>query len=149
EVAFAAERFLRALPFGKRVVVVEDESLVMEEVDHQAKIVGGGEPRPLAPAGIEVLVASVERQRKETLRAPLETVPAPVAHLDRRAAVAREHVDHFLEHVPLRRALCARREIEDEDRDEVAAALQVCNGTLDAEARPRRRWDLNEVDAEI
>src|SRR5439155_20096671 len=110
EIALAAERLLRAFPFGKLVVVGEDESLVVKQIEHQAEMVGGGEPRALAAAGIEMLVATVERQREQALRPPFEAVLAAIARLYRGAAVAGERVDHLLEHVFLRRGLRARRE---------------------------------------
>src|SRR5581483_12474364 len=75
--------------------VVEDERLVVEEVHHDREIVRRREPRALAAARVEVAVAGVQRQREQALRAPFERVLAAVGGLDRRAAVAREDVDHF------------------------------------------------------
>src|SRR5216684_1926530 len=64
ELAFAAEIFRRPLAFGKVVAVVEHEGFVVEEVEYEREIVGRGEPRALATARIEVLIAGVERQRE-------------------------------------------------------------------------------------
>src|SRR5262245_66362779 len=49
----------------------------------------------------------------------------------------------------LRRGLRAGREVNDEDRDEVTAALEVRNRAVDAEARPRRGRNREQIDAEI
>jgi hypothetical protein len=64
ELAFAAEIFRRPLAFGKVVAVVEHEGFVVEEVEYEREIVGRGEPRALATARIEVLIAGIERQRE-------------------------------------------------------------------------------------
>ena len=78
ELAFAAEIFRRALPLGEFVAVVEYEGFVVEQVEHQREIVGRGEPRALAAARIEVLIAGVERQREQALGPPFEAVLAAV-----------------------------------------------------------------------
>src|SRR5262249_37230071 len=78
-----------------------------------------------------------------------EAVLAAVRRLDRGAAVAGEDVDDLLVEMFLRRGLRARAEIEHEDRNEVAAALEMGDGTLDAEARPWRGRDCEQIDAEI
>jgi hypothetical protein len=83
------------------------------------------------------------------LGTPFETVLASVAHFHGRAAVAGEHVDHFLKHVLLRRGLRGGREIEHEDRDEVAAALEVGDAALDPQTWPRCGRHLEEIDAEV
>src|SRR6516162_7905646 len=49
----------------------------------------------------------------------------------------------------LRRRLRAGGELEHEDRDEIAASLEVYEGAVDPEAGPRRGRDLEQVDAEI
>ena len=67
------------------------------------EIVGRGEPRALAPARIEVLVAGVERQREQALGSPFEAVLAAVRRLDGGAAVACEYVDDLFEQMLLRR----------------------------------------------
>src|SRR5205085_5273847 len=69
--------------------------------------------------------------------------------LDRRAAVARQHVDDFFIEVLLRRTPPGRWKIEHEYGYEVAAALEIGNGAVDAEARPGPGLDLEEIDAEI
>ena len=135
--------------FGKGVAVVEYEGFVVKQVEHEREIVGGGKARALAPARIEVLVAGVERQREQALGSPFEAVLAAVAGLDRGVAVTGQHVDDLFEQMLLRRRLRARCEIEHEDRDEVAAALEVHEAAIDAEARPRRGRDREQVDAEI
>ncbi len=103
----------------------------------------------LLAAGIEMLVAGVERQREQALRPPLERVLAAVARFHGGAAVAFEHIDHFLEKMFLRRGLCPGLEVEHEDRDEVAAALEIDDAALDAETRPMRGRALEEIDAEV
>src|SRR6187200_135480 len=50
EVALAAEEALRALAFRKFIGVLEDEALVVEQIEHHAEVVGGGEARALAAA---------------------------------------------------------------------------------------------------
>src|SRR5262249_36114326 len=112
-------------------------------------VIGGGEACPLAAAGVEVLVAGIERQREQALRSPLEAVLAAVAGLDRGAAIAGEDVHNLLEQVALRLALGARRWVEHEDRDEVAAPLEVDDAAFDPEARPPLRRYLDEIDTEI
>ena len=104
----------RTLPLGELILVVENECLVVEQVELEAKVVHGGEPRVLAATGIEVLVARVERQREQALGTPFEAVLAAVAGLDGGAAIARKHVDNLFVEVLLRRGLRARFEIEHE-----------------------------------
>ena len=121
----------------------------MEQIEHQREIVGGGEPRAFAAAGIEVLIAGVQWQREQALGAPFETVLASVARLDRGVAMPGEYVNDLLEEMFLRRRLGAGGEVEDEDRDEVAATLEVNEAAVDPEARPRRGRHLEQIDAEI
>src|SRR5262249_18610691 len=85
----------------------------------------------------------------QALGAPFEAMLAPVARLDRGAAVAGEDVHDLLVKMLLRRGLGARGEVEHKDRDKVAAALEVRNRAVDAEARPARGRDRQEIDAEI
>src|SRR5205807_3834654 len=103
----------------------EYEGLVVKQVEHHCEIVGGGEARPLAAARIEVLVTGVERQREQAFGAPFEAVLAAVARLDCGVAVTGEHIDDFFEKVLLRRGFSARHEVEHEDRDEIAATLEM------------------------
>jgi hypothetical protein len=72
-----------------------------------------------------------------------------VARFDGGVAVAGEHVHHLFEQMLLRRRFRARREVEHENRDEVAAPLEVDEPALNAEARPRRGRHRQQVDAEI
>src|SRR5215204_3901522 len=74
---------------------------------------------------------------------------AAVARFHGGRAVARQHIDHFLEKMFLRRCLRPGLEVEHEDRDEVAATLEVDDAALDAEARPMSSRALQEVDAEV
>src|SRR5262249_28067042 len=149
ELALPAEEALRALTLRELIGVLEDEALVVEQVEYHAEVIGGGEARPLAATRVEMLVAGIERQREQALRSPFEAVLAAVAGLDRGAAVAGQNVDDLLEQVALRLALGTRREVEHEDRDEVAAPLEVDDAAFDPEARPPLRRHLDEVDAEI
>src|SRR4029078_9558107 len=149
ELDFSAELFGRSLALGKGVAVVEYEGFVVKQVEHEREIVGGGKARALTPARIEVLIAGVERQGEQALGSPFEAVLAAVAGLDRGVAVTGQHVDDLFEQMLLRRRLRARREIEHEDRDKIAAALEVDEAAIHAEARPRRGRDREQVDAEI
>ena len=149
ELAFAAEIFGRALPFRKIKGVGEHEGFAVEEIEHHGEIVGRGEPRALAAARIEVLIAGVERQSEEALRAPFETVLAPVARLDGRIAVPGEHVHDLLEQVLLRRGFCPRSKIKHEDRHEVAATLEVDDPAIRVEPRPGRGRYGAEIDPEV
>jgi hypothetical protein len=103
----------------------------------------------LLAAGIEVLVAGIKGQREQALWPPLERMLAAVARFHGGAAVARQHIDHFLEHMLLRGSLRPGLEVEHEDRDEVAATLEVDDAALDAEAGPMSGRALQEVDAEV
>src|SRR5690242_5594287 len=67
EVALPAEETLCALPLRELVGVLKDEALVVEQVEHHAEIVGGGEARALPAAGVEMLVPGIERQREQAL----------------------------------------------------------------------------------
>src|SRR5207244_3953733 len=91
----------------------------------------------------------IQRQCEQTLRPPFETVLASVRGFDRGRAVPGEHVHDLLEEMLLRGRLRPRFKIEQKDRDEIAAAFQVRNAAIDAEARPGRGWHLDEVDAKI
>ena len=104
--------------------VGEHEGFAVKEIEHHGEIVGRGEPRALAAARVQVLIAGVERQSEEALRAPFETVLAPVARLDGRIAVPGEHVHDLLEQVLLRRGFCPRSKIEHEDRHESPRPLR-------------------------
>ena len=138
EIALAGEEAGRALPIDERGAVVEHERLVVEQVEHGRQVVGRAQPRALAAAGIEMLVAAVERQREQALRPPFEAMLPAIAGLDHGAAVAGQHVHHLLVDVLLRIGLAARRKVEHEHGDEVAAALQMYDAAIGAHARPRR-----------
>src|SRR6185436_15227485 len=86
---------------------------------------------------------------EQALGAPFKAVLATVARLDRGAAITRENVHDLLVEVLLRRGLRTGPKVEHEDRDEVAAALQVRDSAIDAEARPGRGRGCEQVDAEI
>src|SRR4051794_21956477 len=149
EFAFTAEMVGRALPLGKVILVVEDEAFVVEQVELQTEVVHGSQTRMLAAAGVEVLIAGVERQREQALWAPLETVLAAVAGLDRGAAVAGEHVHDLLVEMLLRGSLRAGLEIEHEHRDEVTTPLKVGDAAVNAETRPWTGRNLEKVDPKV
>src|SRR5437763_5879547 len=149
ELAFAAEMRGRSLPFRELEWIVENERLVVEEVELQAEIIDRCQAGTLPAAGVEMLVAGIERQREQALWSPFEAVLASIAGLDRRAAVARQHVDDFFIEVLLRRAPPGRWKIQHEDGYEVAAALEMGDGAVDAEPRPRPGLALQGIDAEI
>jgi hypothetical protein len=111
ELAFAAEIFGRALAFRKIAVVIEHKGFVVEEIEHERQIVGRGEPRAIASARVEVLIARIERQREQALGAPFEAVFAAVTRFDGRIAVPGQHVDDLFEEMLLRRGLCAGCEV--------------------------------------
>src|SRR2546421_10330344 len=96
-----------------------------------------------------MLIARIERKRKEAARSPLETVLAPVMGFDRRRAVTIENVDDSLEQMTLRRGRSPRSDIEHEQRHEIAASLQVNGRAVGAEPRPWSRAHRKQVDSEI
>jgi hypothetical protein len=51
--------------------------------------------------------------------------------------------------VALRRRLGARGKVKNEYRDKIAAALEMHQGAIDAEARPGRCRDRAKIDAEV
>src|SRR5262249_34704918 len=99
----------------------------------------------------EVPVFCVERNGKEAARAPLEAALLAVGELELRAARAFEHVVDVLVKVALRRGRAAGQDVDHEHVGEVAAALEVHGGALDAVAvaRPRPRQHNVKVDAEV
>ncbi len=130
EIALAAEEARAALTLREFAGVFEDEGLVAKKVEKQRQIGRHGKARALPAAAVEMAIARIERQGEEALRTPFETVGPTVARLDRRAAVAREHVDDLLVEMPLRRGLGASGEVDDEDGDEIAASLDVDDSAL-------------------
>ena len=87
-------------PAARRIhTIVKYEASLWNRLSIKRQIVGGGDARTFAPAGIEMLVAGVQRQGEKTLGSPLETMLAAVTGLDGGAAVARKDIDHLLEHV--------------------------------------------------
>ena len=71
----------------------------------------------------------------------------PSAEFELRAAGAFEDVHDFFVEVPLRCGGAAGRDIEYEHVGEVAAALEVAGGSLDAEAWPERGFDREQIDS--
>ena len=149
EVALAAEVPGGAFALREPERVGEDEVGVVKQVHHHRQVVRRREPDRFKAAAVEVLVARVQRQREQALRPPLEGMGGALVGLDRGSAVARQHVHHLLEEVLLGLGLAARRDVQHEHRDEVAAPLEVDDGAARAEPRPRRGLDCQKVDAEI
>ncbi len=122
-------------PAVKHVSIVENEIVIVELIHHRREIVGGNEPCALRPGSVEVPVRYIERQREQAVRTPFERTSFAF-EFDLGAAVAGQHVDHFLIEMPLRSRLSAGRQVDDKDRHEVAAALEVNEGRGDIHARP-------------
>ncbi len=123
EVTLALEIALLALAIMELEAVVEDESGVVEQVQHDRQVCGGRQARPFLSAAVEVLIAAVERQGEEAVRPPLEAMAPPVVGFDHGVAVAGQDVDDLFEEVALRLGAAARSQVQDQDRDEVAASL--------------------------
>ena len=149
ELALAAEVTGGAFALGEAQRVFEDETLVVEQVQHDAEVVDRGEARGLGARAVEVLVMGVERQGEEALGAPLEAVLLAVMGLDRGAAMAREDVDHLFEEMALRRGLAAGCDIDDEYGDEIAPPLEVHQRAIGIEPGPGLGLDLQKIDAQL
>ena len=147
QVAFAA--VVAALARALREVEgrLEDEFLVVEGVHHQRQVGGGDEQGALAAAGVEVAMLGVQRNGEEALGAPFEAALRAVSHFDLGRAGALQHVIDVLIEMALGLGGAARRQVQQEHVAEVAAALQMHGGALDAKARPHLRLDREEVDA--
>jgi hypothetical protein len=147
EIAFAGIILVLAGAVGEVEVGVEDEFGAVERVHHQRQVGGRHDQRALAPASVEMPVLGVERNREQAARAPFEAALAAVAELELRAARPLEDVNDLLVEMPLRRGGGAGRNVDQEHVGEVAAALEMHRGAVDAVARPRRGCDGEEIDA--
>ena len=149
EVPFAGEIVVVPLALGKSRVVGEDEVFVAEHVHHHRQVVGGRKARPGAAGAIEVLVLGVQRQGEQAFRPPFETVGLPVMGFHGRAAMALEDVEHLLIEMLLGVRRAAGLDVDDEHGEEISPPLEMDEGAIGAEARPRRGLDLGQIDAEI
>ena len=149
ELAVAGEIALLAMTLGEHRRVLEDELLVAVEVHDVLQVVRRDHPRRLDARAVEVLIARIERDREQRVRAPFEAVGAPVRGLDRGRAGSLEDVDDLLVDVVHRPRVCARRQLEREHRDVVVAALQAAHRAVHAVEVPRLDVDVHHVDAEI
>ena len=125
------------------VLGVEDEVDVLVEVDDRRRIGDRHVARRLAAGAVEVLVPAVERDGEQRAGLPFEgdALARVVPH--RGGAAARQHQDHLLEQLPLRRELLARRDLAD-----VAVVRGARGLVVDVDARaaaPRPRLQLDGV----
>src|SRR5918996_1422084 len=125
EVAFG----IRIEPVDKRVVIVENEIDVMEEIDYEAGISDRKITRRFAAAGVKVLVVSVEGNRKESSRPPLERMLFPVPLPDGCGTVAFGHINHLFIEMPLWLGLSCRRNFADIRIIDPTGAVQHHKGT--------------------
>jgi hypothetical protein len=133
---------------GEGEAIAEDEFLAAEKVQHDAEIGRRREPHGGRAAAVEMLVANIERQGEQASRTPFEASGLARGELDPGAAIAAHDMHHLLVEMLLRRRLAAGRDLQQEHRDEVAAALEMDDRAVDAESRPSRGVEAEQIDAE-
>src|SRR5262249_32179992 len=125
EHAFALEILLLTEALVEIEVVVEDETLVVEQVEHHRQVGGADQKRSFGAAAIEVTILCVERDCEQAGRAPFEAAPLAVRQLELRTSPPLDDVDDLLEHVALRDGRLSRRQIVEQHVAEVAAAIEM------------------------
>ena len=135
-------------PLRKRKRMIEHEALVAEHVHEERQIVAADEPRRRAAGAVGEPEAGIEGRREQRARAPFERVRLALARLDAGAAVARQHVEHLVIEMAGPVGLRAGRNLDELQRQEIAAALQVQKRrtTTAAEPPPGRGRHPVEID---
>jgi hypothetical protein len=149
EVALAGEILLLAGALDEIELGAEHEGLVVEGVHHHRQVGGGDDQRALAPAGVEVAVAGVERDGEQAARAPFEAALGAVGEFELGRAAALEHVADVLVEMALRQRRFAGRNVEHEHAGEIAAPFHVHGAALHAVARPVGGRDLEQIEAVV
>ena len=134
---------------GELEIRVEDEPVIVEQVHHQRHVGRGDEQRAALATAVKVPVLRVHRNREQAARPPFEAALRAVGEFDLGRARAFEHVDDFFVEMPDRRRRPAGRQFEQEHAGEIAAPVQMTGRALHAEARPGRRFDVEEIESVI
>src|SRR5581483_2053447 len=108
--------------------IFEDESLVVEQVQHDWQVRCRNQPCRVPSVDVEKAILLVERYGEKAAWSPFEAVLHARGGFDLGRAMARQHVEHFLVQMMLRRTGAPRRKLDDEHIDEVAAACGVYRG---------------------
>src|ERR1700756_424659 len=104
---------LRRKAIGKNEIVVKNEIEIVKQIHHErragdGKISDGGVSLP-----IEVLILSVQRNRKQTPRMPLEGLLFAISLPHGSGSVSAENIDHLFIKVFLRFQFASRRDFAD------------------------------------
>ena len=134
------------LPLLERRGIVEQEVLVAIEPHQVADVVERREPdRGRTRRAMDI--RGVHGNREHGAGRPRELADLPVRQTHFGLAAPVHDIEDFFIRMPhgLRRA--ADGNVEHEQREKIAAPFHMADRACDAEARPRRRLDLREVDA--
>src|SRR5262249_23951039 len=137
--------FLAIVAVDERIIALESEIDVVKEVQNGRRIGHGQQSHRLVSLAIEMLIAGVERRRKERALSPLEgLLPASIVP-DRCRAPAADDKDHFLEQVLLRFQRFSRRDLTDIAIVNAFGAFQIEIHASTAHARPRMQLYLTNI----
>src|SRR5262249_261988 len=145
---FSSEVLLFSEPIFEVEAIIEDESFVVEKIEHHRQVRCADEKRALETASIEMAIFCVERDRKKARGSPLKTPLLAARQLELRVSHSLNDVNHLFEQV----SLCERRlswtYFVQEHVAKVAGPVQVKCSCARTYTRPVNCFDFSAIDSQ-